>query len=236
MPHPKYAFARIAEVLIPPETTVPEIHSTSIISPRAKIGSKVNIGAYVIVEEGAIIGDGTWIGAGVYVGRRARIGAQCRLFPGVKIYPQVKIGNSVILHAGVVLGSDGFGYVYAEGMHQKFPQLGGLVIEDDVEIGANSTVDRGSLGTTRIGRGSKIDNLVQVAHNVDIGRHCIIAAQTGISGSVIVEDGVVLGGQVGVADGARIEQGATVGAQAGIPYGKGNSCWAGRLGYSCTAI
>ena len=130
------------------------------------------------------------------------------------------MGDRVILHAGVVLGSDGFGYVFADGAHRKFPQLGGLVIEDDVEIGANSTVDRGSLGTTRIGEGTKIDNLVQIAHNVQIGKHCIVAAQTGISGSVVIEDGVVIGGQVGVGERVRIEQGAVIGGQAGILPGK----------------
>ena len=218
--YPKYAFVRAAEALLPPESPVPGIHSTASISPEAKIGNAVNVGAYAVVEEGAIIGDGAWLGAGVYVGEEVKIGTHCRLFPGVKIYSQVEIGNNVILHAGVVLGSDGFGYVYAEGAHHKFPQLGGLVVEEDVEIGANSTVDRGSLGTTRIGRGTKIDNLVQVAHNVRIGRNCIIAAQTGISGSSLIEDGVVLGGQVGVAEGVRIEQGAVAGAQAGIPTGK----------------
>ena len=218
--HPKFAFVRAAEALLPPEAHPPEIHSTAILSPEAGIGNSVGIGAYAVVEKGAVIGDGTWLGAGVYVGEGVRIGSRCRLFPGVKIYSQVEIGDRVILHAGVVLGSDGFGYVYAEGAHHKFPQLGRLVVEDDVEIGANSTVDRGSLHTTRIGRGTKIDNLVQVAHNVRIGRNCVIAAQTGISGSAVIEDGVGLGGQVGVGDRVRIERGAMVGGQAGILPGK----------------
>ena len=142
------------------------------------------------------------------------------LHPRVCIYPGVKVGDRVILHAGVVLGSDGFGYLFAEGRHQKFPQLGGLVVENDVEIGSNTTVDRGSLGTTRIGEGTKIDNLVQVAHNVRIGCHSIIAAQTGISGSAEIGAFATLAGQVGVADHVRIEDGAVIGAQAGIPTGK----------------
>ncbi len=152
--HPKYAFVRATEALLPPEAPVPGIHSRASISPKAKIGDAVNVGAYAVVEERAVIGDGAWLGAGVSVGEEVKIGTHCRLFPGVKIYSQVEIGSNVILHAGVVLGSDGFGYVYAEGAHHKFPQLGGLVIEDDVEIGANSTVDSVSLGSSRFLRGT----------------------------------------------------------------------------------
>jgi UDP-3-O-[3-hydroxymyristoyl] glucosamine N-acyltransferase len=147
----------------------------------------------------------------------------------VTLYPGAQIGNRVILHAGVVVGSDGFGYVFAEGCHQKFPQLGQVIIEDDVEIGSNSTVDRGSLGTTQIGQGTKIDNLVQIAHNVKIGRHCVIAAQTGISGSCEIGDYVVMGGQVGMGDHARVEDRAVLGGGAGILPGKivrkGETVW-----------
>ena len=158
----------------------------------------------------------------------ATIGSQCVLYPRVSVYPGARIGNRVVLHAGVVVGSDGFGYVFAEGRHHKFPQLGGVIIEDDVEIGSNSTVDRGSLGTTVISMGTKIDNLVQVAHNVRIGRHCVIAAQTGISGSTEIGDYVVLGGQVGVGDNVRIEDNVTVGGQAGVSRGslrQGGTYW-----------
>jgi len=144
------------------------------------------------------------------------VGAQCTLYPRVCVYPEARIGNRVILHSGVVVGSDGFGYVFADDHYEKFPQRGSVVIEDDVEIGSNSTVDRGSLGVTVIGRGTKIDNLVQIAHNVKVGRHCVIAAQTGISGSAEVGDYVVMGGQVGVADHIRIEEGVMIGGQAGI--------------------
>jgi UDP-3-O-[3-hydroxymyristoyl] glucosamine N-acyltransferase len=156
----------------------------------------------------------------VFLGEGVTLGSQCVLYPRVTVYPGARIGNRVVLHAGVVVGSDGFGYVFAEGRQYKFPQLGGVIVEDDVEIGSNSTIDRGSLGTTVVGSGTKIDNLVQVAHNVRIGRHCMIAAQTGISGSVEIGDYVVLGGQVGVADNVRIEDNVMVGAQAGIPSGK----------------
>jgi len=164
---------------------------------------------------------------GVCLGERAKIGSHCVLYPRVSVYPGARIGNRVILHSGVVIGSDGFGYVFAEGHYEKFPQRGGVVIEDDVEIGSNSTVDRGSLGVTVIGQGSKIDNLVQIAHNVRVGRHCVIAAQTGISGSAEIGDYAVMGGQVGVADHIRIEEGAMIGGQAGIfrTIRKGTKVW-----------
>jgi UDP-3-O-[3-hydroxymyristoyl] glucosamine N-acyltransferase len=142
------------------------------------------------------------------------------LHPRVTLYPGARIGNRVILHAGVVLGSDGFGYVLAEGRYHKFPQLGQVIVEDDVEIGSNSTVDRGSLGKTVIGEGTKIDNLCHVAHNVSIGRHCVIAAGTGIAGSVEIGDHVVMGGQVGIADHIRIEDNVQIGGQSGLFPGK----------------
>ena len=218
--HPKVAFVRAAEALLPPQLPTASAHPTAVISPQAQLKEDVGVGPHSLIERGAVVGRGTRLGAGVTVGEDAKIGGGCRLYDGVKIYPGVTVGDRVILHAGVVLGSDGFGYVFDDGAHRKFPQLGGLVIEDDVEIGANSTVDRGSLGTTRIGEGTKIDNLVQIAHNVQIGKHCIVAAQTGISGSVVIEDGVVIGGQVGLGDRVRIEQGAMIGGQAGILPGK----------------
>jgi len=148
------------------------------------------------------------------------VGSQCVLHPRVTLYPGAQIGNRVVLHAGVVVGSDGFGYVFAEGRHHKFPQLGQAIVEDDVEIGSNSTIDRGSLGSTVIGQGTKIDNLCQIAHNVRIGRHCVIAAQTGISGSVEIGDYVVLGGQVGIADHVRIEDGVMIGGRGAVFPGK----------------
>ena len=154
------------------------------------------------------------------MGEGVQVGSQCALYPRVTVYPEARIGDRVILHAGVVIGSDGFGFVFAEGRYVKFPQLGQVIIEDDVEIGSNSTVDRGSLGTTVIGQGTKIDNLVQIAHNVRIGRHCVIAAQTGISGSVEVGDYVVMGGQAGIGDHVRIEDRVAIGGQAGILPGK----------------
>lgn len=185
-----------------------------------------------MIGEGAEIGERTRIGAGCVVGPRVNIGNDCELYPNVAVYQGARLGERVIVHAGAVLGSDGFGYVrdQATGRYEKFPQVGRLEIGDDVEIGANSTVDRGALDVTRIGRGTKIDNLVHVGHNVQIGEDVVIAAQTGLSGSAMVEKNVVIGGQVGIADHVRIEEGAILGAQSGIPSkkvirGKGVVFW-----------
>ena len=227
--HPKLALIRAAGALYPPSPPLAEIHPTALIAPGARLGGGVGVGPHAVIEEGALVGSGTFVGAGCHIGREVQVGEHCFFHPHVTVYPGARIGNRVVLHAGVVIGSDGFGYVFAEGRHQKFPQLGDVVIEDDVEIGSNTTIDRGSLGTTVIGAGTKVDNLVQIAHNVRIGRHCVIAAQTGISGSVEIGNYVVMGGQVGVGDRARIEDQAVVGAQAGIPTGKvvrkGSAVW-----------
>jgi UDP-3-O-[3-hydroxymyristoyl] glucosamine N-acyltransferase len=220
VPRPKLAFIQVAEALLPPPVQPPGVHPTAIIAREACIATDASVGPYAVVERGATVGAGTRIGAGTFIGEGAIIGEDCTIFPRVTIYAGARIGSRVILHSGVVVGSDGFGFVFADGRHQKFPQIGQVLIEDDVEIGSNSTVDRGSLGATVIGQGTKIDNLVQIAHNVRIGRHCIVAAQTGISGSVEIGNYVVLGGQVGVADHVRIEDHVVVGAQAGIPTGK----------------
>jgi UDP-3-O-[3-hydroxymyristoyl] glucosamine N-acyltransferase len=218
--NPKLAFIQAARALHPRLTPSPGIHSSAIVSADASLGEGVSIGPNVVIESGVRIGRETTLSAGVFVGEGSKIGACCRLHPQVTIYPGMRVGNRVILHSGAVIGGDGFGYVLAEGRHQKFPQVGGVVIEDDVEIGCNTTVDRGSLGTTVIGEDTKIDNLVQIAHNVCIGKHCVIAAQTGISGSATIGDYVVIAGQVGIADHVRVESHAVLGAQAGIPTGK----------------
>ena len=227
--HPKLAFIRAAEALAPRATAAPGVHPTAIVAPDARIDPNVSVGPHVVIESGATVGEGTSLGAGVYLGEGVRVGAQCVLHPRVTLYPGARVGNRVILHAGVVIGSDGFGYVFAEGRHHKFPQLGQVVIEDDVEIGSNSAVDRGSLGITVIGQGTKIDNLVQIAHNVKIGRHCVIAAQAGISGSSKIGNYVVMGGQVGVADHIRIEDQVMIGGQSGLFPGKivrkGSQIW-----------
>jgi UDP-3-O-[3-hydroxymyristoyl] glucosamine N-acyltransferase len=225
--NPKLSFVRAAQVLCPPRKLPPGIHPTAVVAPNARLAEDVVISPYVVIESDVDVGPGTYLGVGVCLGEGAKIGSQCVLYPRVSVYPGARIGNRVILHSGVVIGSDGFGYVFAEGHYEKFPQRGGVVIEDDVEIGSNSTVDRGSLGVTVIGQGSKIDNLVQIAHNVRVGRHCVIAAQTGISGSAEIGDYAVMGGQVGVADHIRIEEGAMIGGQAGIfrTIRKGTKVW-----------
>jgi UDP-3-O-[3-hydroxymyristoyl] glucosamine N-acyltransferase len=175
-----------------------------------------------VITHGVRIGAYSRIDAGVVIGANVHIGRSCHLYPRVVLYPGIELGDRVIVHAGAVLGSDGFGYVRdsATGEYTKFPQQGRLVIEDDVEIGANTTIDRGALEETRIGQGTKLDNLVQVGHNVSIGRDVVIAAQTGISGSSTIADGAIVGGQVGIADHVEIGPGAILGAQAGIPSGK----------------
>lgn len=218
--HPKLALVRAAAALLPAARIEPGIHPTAVVFPSARLAPGVTVQAHAVIEEGATIGEGTLLGVGVFLGRGVEVGSNSILHPRVSVYPGARIGSQVVIHSGAVIGSDGFGYVFAEGRHHKFPQLGQVIIEDNVEIGSNTTIDRGSLGNTVIGQGSKIDNLVQIAHNVRIGRHCVIAAQSGISGSVEIGDYVVMGGQVGVGDRARIEDQAVIGAQAGIPTGK----------------
>jgi UDP-3-O-[3-hydroxymyristoyl] glucosamine N-acyltransferase len=185
-----------------------------------------------VVAAGAQIGDNGRIGAGCAIGTGVKIGRDCEVYPNVTIYPGTTLGERVIVHAGAVLGSDGFGYVRDRktGRYEKFPQVGRLVIEDDVEIGANATIDRGALDETRLRRGTKIDNLVHIGHNCDIGEDVVIAAQTGLSGSIVIENGVVLGGQVGIGEHARIEEGVMLGGQGGVLpnkvlRGKGVAFW-----------
>ena len=228
-PHPKFAFAKAAVWLAEAAAMQAYIHATAIISPAANVAANVAVGPYVVVEQGAEIGAGTMIEAFCFVGRDARIGENCRLHPRVTLYAGVRLGDRVEVHSGAVIGADGFGYVFGEGRHLKFPQIGAVEIADDVEIGANTTIDRGSLDDTCISRGVKIDNLVQIAHNVRIGEHSVIAAQTGVSGSSTLGQGVVAGGQVGIGDHCSIQDGAILGAQAGIPTGKiirtGQTVW-----------
>lgn len=219
--NPKLAFAIIGDRLRPKKHRDPGIHPSSVISTTAYIGEGVSVGAFGVVGDNARVGNDTIIHAGVKVGTNVTIGKNCVLHPNVSIEDDCTIGDNVILHAGVVIGADGFGYVKDEtGKYIKFPQIGTVVIEDNVEIGANTCIDRGALGETRIGKGTKIDNLVQVGHNVQIGKRCVIAAQTGISGSVVIEDDCVIGGQVGFGDHVRVQSGAIIGSQAGVLPGK----------------
>jgi UDP-3-O-[3-hydroxymyristoyl] glucosamine N-acyltransferase len=218
--HPKLDFARAAAYLHPHAASCGTRDTTAWIHPESQIGKNVEIGPFVVIEAGASVGDGSILKAGTVIGKGSRLGKSCIVYPGVVLYPGARIGDRVILHAGVAVGSDGFGYVPDGERYMKFPQVGSVVLDDDVEIGCNTTIDRGSLGTTHIGQGTKIDNLVQIAHNVEIGKHVIIAAQTGISGSTVIEDHAVIGGQVGFGDHARVQKGAIIGSKAGILPGK----------------
>jgi UDP-3-O-[3-hydroxymyristoyl] glucosamine N-acyltransferase len=218
---PKLAFALIAEMLHPPKRRAGAIHPTAIVAASAKLDEGVFVGAWVEIGEGTTIGARTQILAGAIIGEDVRIGRDSVIHPNVVLYDAVSLGERVILHAGVVVGADGFGYVPDEqNVRHKFPQIGTVVIEDDVEIGACTCIDRAALGQTRIGRATKIDNLVQIAHNVEIGERVVIAAQTGISGSTVIESDAVIGGQVGMGDHARVESGAIIGSKAGILPGK----------------
>jgi UDP-3-O-[3-hydroxymyristoyl] glucosamine N-acyltransferase len=218
--NPKMAFAKAAALLIERAPIATGIHATAIVAPLARIGANVSIGAYAVIGEDAHIGDGTQIGAHSVIGAGCWIGENCRIHPRATLYGGVRVGHRVEIHAGAVIGADGFGYAYGDGRYWKFPQAGIVEIGDDVEIGANTTIDRGSLNDTRIAEGVKLDNLVHVGHNVQIGAHTVVAAQTGISGSSTLGSHVVVGGQVGIADHCKLEDGAIAGAQAGIPTGK----------------
>jgi UDP-3-O-[3-hydroxymyristoyl] glucosamine N-acyltransferase len=217
---PKLAFALIAELLHPEKKREPAIHPTAAIAATAKVHESAWLGPHVVVDDYASVGADTRIEAGVVIGANVAVGRDCVLHPNVVLYDGVTIGDRVILHAGVCVGADGFGYVRGDMGYHKFPQIGTAVIEDDVELGAYTCVDRGALGRTRIGRGTKLDNMVHVGHNCDIGERVVIAAQTGISGSVIIEDDCVIGGQVGFGDHIRVQSGAVIGSKAGVLPGK----------------
>jgi UDP-3-O-[3-hydroxymyristoyl] glucosamine N-acyltransferase len=228
---PRLTFARAAKLLRDPRRDR-GIHPSAVVPASSDIGDKVTIGPRTVLGEHVKVGNETSIGAGCILDDGVKIGAGCRIDANVTIYRGSVLGDRVVVQAGAVLGSEGFGYVRDQetGRYEQFPQIGRLVIEDDVEIGANSTIDRGALDETRIRRGTKIDNLVHVGHNVQIGEDVVIAAQTGLSGSAVIENGVIVGGQVGIADHVRIEEGAILGAQSGIPTkkvirGKGVVFW-----------
>jgi UDP-3-O-[3-hydroxymyristoyl] glucosamine N-acyltransferase len=214
---PRLWFARAATLLklAPPPAAV---HRTAVIGALVELGEQVSVGPCAVIGEGASLGAGTRVEAGAVIGQNVHIGEHCRIYPRVTIYSGTTLGNRVVVHAGAVLGADGFGYVRdaATGAYTQFPQQGTLVIEDNVEIGANSTIDRGALRQTRIGRGTKIDNMVHVGHNCDIGQNVILVALTGISGSCTVGDGAVIAGQVGIGDHAHIGPGVILGGQAGV--------------------
>jgi UDP-3-O-[3-hydroxymyristoyl] glucosamine N-acyltransferase len=218
--NPKLGFAKAAAWLAPPVWPAATIHSTSVVAAGAKVAKSATIGAYVVIEDDVVIGEETWIEPFCFIGKGSRIGANCRLHPHVTLYAHAVLGNRVEIHSGAVIGGDGFGYVFGEGRQWKFPQAGKVILDDDVEIGSNTTIDRGSLGLTHIKSDTKIDNLVQVGHNVEIGEHSILVSQVGISGSTTLGKGVLVAGQAGFGDHAVVEDNAVIGGQAGILPGK----------------
>jgi UDP-3-O-[3-hydroxymyristoyl] glucosamine N-acyltransferase len=192
------------------------VHPTAIVSPEARLGTGATVEAYAVIRAGAEIGDRAWIGSHSVIGEGVVVGSDVRLFPHVTLYPGTRLGDRVTAHSGARLGSDGFGYVFRAGVHEKIPHAGRCVIGNDVEIGANSTIDRGSIDDTVVGDGTKIDNLVHIGHNVRVGRLCLLMAQVGVAGSSRVEDGAILAGQVGVAGHLTVGAGARLAAQAGV--------------------
>ena len=226
---PKFAFAKAAALLLERAPIASGVHQTAIVAPLTRLSPGVSVGPYAVIGEDVHVGSGTQIGAHTVIGAGCWIGENCRIHPRVTLYAGVRIGNRVEIHSGAVIGADGFGYAHGEGRYWKFPQTGIVEIGDDAEIGANTTIDRGSLDDTRIGDGAKLDNLVHIGHNCKIGAHTVMAAQVGLSGSCVIGKNVVIGGQVGFGEHCRVEDGAIAGAQAGIPTSKtiraGQTVW-----------
>ena len=214
---PSLAFTKlVAHFSPPPATHAPGIAPTAVIAPGAQLGAGVSIQPYAVIEDGAVIGDNTFLGAHVFIGAGAEVGADSRVYPHVTIREHSRIGKRVIIHSGAVIGSDGYGFELQDGRHVKIPQTGIVQIDDDVEIGANVTIDRARFGRTHIGEGTKIDNLVQIGHNVVVGPHCLLVSQSGISGSTRLGRYVTLAGQVGVVGHVQIGDQAIIGAKTGI--------------------
>lgn len=214
---PFKAFIQLIHHFYSPEAEVAEIHPTAIIAETASLGKNVSIGPYVVIESHSSIGDNCVIKSHVHIGSKVQIGPETKLYPQVTIYNQCKIGARVCIHASSVIGSDGFGYKQIDGAHVKIPHVGHVVIGDDVEIGANTVIDRGTLGTTVIGSGTKIDNLVQIAHSVKLGEHNIVCAFTGIAGSTTSGNHVIFAANVGVSDHVKIDNHVVLGARTGVP-------------------
>ncbi len=229
VPEPRTCFARAVSRLYPTAELKPGVHPTAVVGKDVELGALVYVGPHAVIGEGSRIGAAVSIGAGCFIGKRVCLGEGCILNPNVTVYDNVDIGRGSILHSGAVIGADGFGYVMEHDRWHKFPQVGRVEIGDFVEIGANSCVDRAALGVTSIGEGTKLDNMVHVGHNCRIGRHVVVAAQTGFSGGVVVEDYAIIGGQVGIGDKARIESRATLGSGCGVLTSKivrsGETVW-----------
>lgn len=216
VPKPQEALVSLLPRLYVPGARTPGVHPSAVIGRGVRIGSDVSIAAFVTIGDAAVIGDRVTIDSHCAIGSGVAIGSDSRLFANVTLYPGTRLGSRVAIHASAVIGSDGFGYLSSRSGHEKIPHVGRCIVEDDVEIGAGTTIDRGSIDDTVIGAGTKIDNLVQIAHNVRIGRLCLIASQAGISGSVRIEDGVVIGGQAGFQGHHTIGKGARIGGQSGV--------------------
>lgn len=215
--NPSLAFSRILSLFVPgPTDSFKGIHETAVIAPTVKMGKNVTVGPHVVMEDDVELQDGSIIGAGSFIGFNTRIGKETLIYPNVSIMHQTIIGDRVIIHSGTVIGSDGFGFATEEGSHEKIPQIGIVEIGNNVEIGANVAIDRARFDRTVIGEGTKIDNFVQIAHNVHIGKKCLIVAHAGIAGSAVIEDGVVVGGQVGIAGHITVGAGTMIAAQSGI--------------------
>jgi UDP-3-O-[3-hydroxymyristoyl] glucosamine N-acyltransferase len=226
--NPSKAFEQVVLKLAPkPVQFARGIHPTAVVNPSAKLGSGISIQPHAVIEAKVAIGDNTVIGAGSYVGHETVIGPSCLIYPNVIIRERTRIGARVIVHGGAVIGADGFGFEFVEGKHKKIPQIGIVQIDDDVEIGANTTIDRARFGRTWIQEGAKIDNLVQIAHNVIVGKNSIIAAQTGISGSTRIGENVKMAGQVGVIGHLTIEDDTVIAAQSGISKDLPGGAWFG---------
>jgi UDP-3-O-[3-hydroxymyristoyl] glucosamine N-acyltransferase len=224
--NPTKAFEQVVLKFAPkPIMFAPGIHPTAVIDPGAQLGQRVSIQPQAVIEAGARIGDDTIIGAGGYIGHETTIGSSCLIYPRVTIRERSRIGSRVIIHSGAVIGADGFGFEMLDGRQQKIQQFGIVQIDDDVEIGANTTIDRARFGRTWIQEGAKIDNLVQVAHNVVIGKNTVIAAQTGIAGSVQIGQRVLVGGQVGIIGHIEIGDNTAIGAQSGISKNISGGAW-----------
>jgi UDP-3-O-[3-hydroxymyristoyl] glucosamine N-acyltransferase len=214
--NPRAAFARALACLYPVEAPRPSIHRTACIEATATVDPTAEIGPHVVIGARSTIGAGVRVAASCSIGAHVTIGPNSRLFPLVSIYDRVRIGQNAVIHSGAVIGADGFGFAREGGRYRKFPQVGSVEIGDDCEIGANTCIDRAALGVTRIGYGVKLDNQVHIAHNCTLGDNVVIAAQTGLSGGIVVEDDAIIGGQVGIGDKARIERGAVLGSGCGI--------------------
>ena len=214
----RVAFAKVLPLFFPEPVFAAGIHPTAVVATSAQVDPTAHIGPYCVVGEQGRIGARSVLQGANHIGENSQVGEDTNLFPNVTLYPRTQIGNRVRIHSGTVIGSDGFGYVVDEGAQRKVPQIGNVIIADDVEIGANVTVDRGALGPTLIGKGTKIDNLVQIAHNVTIGEHCLVVSQAGIAGSTKLGNFVILGGQVGLAGHLKIGNQVIVAAQAGVMH------------------